>query len=64
MGAWIFGAVVVLLSLISLFVAAQAHGDMTYLVGLGIFILGVAVIFGMIMRVTGTPPRRGHGGGH
>jgi hypothetical protein len=64
MGAWILGAVIVLLSLIGLFVAGQAHGDTTYLVGLGIFTLGVIVIFGMIMRATGTPPRRGERGGH
>ncbi len=56
---WIVGAVMGAIALFGLMLASQAHEGAFYWFGLALFALGVIAIFGMILRATGQPPRRG-----
>ncbi len=56
MGPWIFGAAMALLSLLGLFMASFATDAVFHATGLGLFLVGVIVIFLLIRR--GTPPRK------
>jgi uncharacterized membrane protein YhhN len=50
-GGWLVGAVMAILALSGLFLAASAHGDRTfYVMGLGLFLFGCAVIFFLIKK--------------
>jgi hypothetical protein len=60
MRTWIFGAITGLLALVGLFVASRAHDQAFYWAGLGLFALGVAVIFWLIAKHTGHPTRHDH----
>ena len=57
MGNWVAGAFLGLLSLFGLVMASRAHDDSFYVVGLLIFLFGIALIFGLVMRATRNPPR-------
>jgi hypothetical protein len=56
-GNWVAGAFLGLLSLFGLLMASRAHDNSFYVVGLLIFLLGVALIFSLVVRATRNPPR-------
>ena len=58
MGAWIFGVVMALLSLVGLFIASRAHDAMMYAVGFLLTAFGLAFIFWLIAKNTGHPKHR------
>lgn len=50
-GGWIVGVFMGILALAGLFLASAAHGDRTfYMMGLGLFLFGCALIFILIKQ--------------
>jgi hypothetical protein len=60
--SWIVGGVMGAFGLFGLLVASRAHEGPFYYFGLGLFALGVIVIYAMILRITGHAPRHGDPG--
>lgn len=45
---WVVGVAMAFLALVGLFVSSRAAGETIYVVGIGLFVFGVLVIFGLI----------------
>jgi hypothetical protein len=55
---WVIGVVLGLLALFGLILASRAPGGASYIAGLVIFLVAIALIFALIVRATRNPPRR------
>ena len=50
-GGWIVGVFMAVIAVCGLFLASAAHGNQTfYTMGLGLFVFGCALIFGVIKQ--------------
>jgi hypothetical protein len=55
MATSVFGAIMGILSLIGLLISSRAEDTTMYVIGLLLFVFSIAIIFGLIHRITGQP---------